>query len=250
MPDFVLEQANQAAGIYEQLEQIIQTIEAISQSTTDVGAAQELQIVEAKLTAVLPLFNQDELLPLLASQLKAPLTQNKVQRMGLSKEVIRMSVQLRLTPKEISTSFEDKGIDIGPHAITTFLTAYENSTYAEKIKAKTSSIFDTPEQLERLLTIINTQLGRLSNAVDPKQQENHRGYVSELRQSLKLAADLQMSVHKQMEQARFQADIREILLNICTADQRDLVIKHLERYASTQTTVGSTYNQLPYALEK
>lgn len=247
MSEFALEQANQAAGIYEQLEQIGQTVAAIAQSTTDFGAAQELRVVEAKLAAVLPLFNQDELLPLLASQLKAPLTQNKVQRLGLSKEVVRMSTNLRLTPKEISAALTDQGIEIGHNAIITFLTQYENSSYAEKIKAKTSSIFDTPEQLERLLTIINTQLGRLSNAIDPKQQENHKGYVAELRQSLKLAADLQMSVHKQMEQARFQADIREILVNICTAEQRDLVIKHLEKYAATQTTVSSTYNQLPYA---
>lgn len=249
MSDFALEQANQTAGIYEQLEQIEQTVAAIAHSTTDVGAAQELQIVKAKLAAVLPLFDQDELLPLLASQLKVPLTQNKVQRLGLSKEVVRMSIQLRLTPKEISAALTDQGVEIGYNAISSFLTQYENSSYAEKIKAKTSSIFDTPEQLERLLTIINTQLGRLSNAVDPKQQENHRGYVAELRQSLKLAADLQMSVHKQMEQARFQADIREILVNICTPEQRDLVIRHLERYAATQTTVGSTYNQLPYQSE-
>jgi ribosomal protein S15P/S13E len=244
--EITLREAEQAASIYERLEQIEDHLNSLAEEQKDLGLRQELNIISTKIKALLPLFDQTALLPLLANQLNVTGFQSKIERLGLSKEIIRLSTESKMTPANISTHLETKGIKIGAITIRNFLRLYENSTYAEKIKAKTNSVFNTADQLESLLTLINTQLGKLSFSIDPKQQENHRAYVGELRQVVKLAADLQLNVHKQIEQTKFQADIRYILLNVCTAEQRSIVIEQLKAYSSAEFEPTSSYSKLPY----
>lgn len=238
--------SHQAASMYEQLERIGKLIGDCSEATSDPATAIELKLVDTKLKALLTLFDDEQSLPVLAAQLTAKSTSSKIERLGLSKEVIRLATTGRMPITEIQAHFKLQGIDLDVHTIAKFIKAYEASSYAEKIRAKSKSIFDTSDQLENLLCIINTQLSKLNFAIDPKQQDNHRAYVGELRQLIKLAADLQRNVHQAMEQVKFQADVRYILLSICTGEQRALALERLRQYSSAQYEIGPSYSPIPY----
>jgi len=249
MQESAITHSGTASSIYEQLESTTNLIESIASATTDRGAATELSLVTTKLKALLVLFDEEDLLPVLASQLSIKTTKSKVERLGLSKEVIRLATQSKLSAPQIAEHFAGQGIDLVPTTILRFLKAYESSTYAEKVRSKSTSVFDTSEQLERLLSIVNTQLSKLAYSIDPKQQENHKGYVGELRQLIKLAADLQRSVQAQIEQSKFQSDIRYILLSVCTPDQQRMVLDRLRQYGSAQFEPTPGYSSLPDAID-
>jgi predicted RNA-binding protein YlxR (DUF448 family) len=247
MDSQLLNATNNAASIYERLVEVETTLLSISQVSSDLETREELAVVCAKLSTILPLFDQAELLPLLSSQLSTKGIQSKVERLGLSKEVVRLSTEMKFGSVKICEQLAAQGVTLSPATIASFLRAYENSSYAEKIRTKNASIFNTTDQLESLLTIISTQLGKLSFSADPKQQENHRGYVSELRQAIKLAADLQQSVFKQMQETIFRQQVQDILINVCNDEQREEVLHRLQLLSATNVSSSTGFNTGTYS---
>jgi hypothetical protein len=84
--------------------------------------------------------------------------------------------------------------------------------------------------------MINTQLVRLQYSNDPKQQENHRGYVAELRQLLKLAADFRKDIASMLQEQQFKQDVSAILLTVMEPQQREEALNLLRKYQSSGLT--------------
>ncbi len=214
--------------IYEQLDSVATALTSL-QATLSKDAAQELEISIAKLKGALVLFDSSALLPAVAGELDIYAARGSVEKLGLSKEVLALASN-KLGATEISQRFKERGISINASTIRAFIEKYQSSSYGERVKVRTTSVFDTSTQLEKLLAQINSQLGRLQYSTDPKQQENHSKYISELRQTIKLAADLQIKLGELFERRRFQEAVKQVILSVCTPDQQQEVLRLLKDF--------------------
>lgn len=230
-----IELSNKALDIFEQLEAIVNNLEGFSRELP-AAKSKELEVYIERIKALIVVLDENTALPGVCSALTNVSTSlrklTKVERLGISADILRLFYKEGKSVQEISEIFGDS---VHPATIRRFLSIYENYSNKEKIKAQTNgeSVFNTQNQLERLLTMINTQLGRLAYSNDPKVQENHKGYLSELRQVIKLASDFQKEIFNMLQTKQFQEDVRHILVNLMTGAQREEAIQILDKYRQT-----------------
>lgn len=217
------------ASIYQELESVLKALCSLKQ-ILDSEAAKELEISIERLKATLILFDKDSLLPAVAGQLEIYAARGTIERLGLSTEVLSLAASNKMSAKDIATRFKERGIEVSESSVRTFLDRYDKSSYADKVRLRTTSVFDSGNQLEKLLALINAQLARLNYATDPKQQEVHARYVSELRQTIKLAADLQIKLNETLERRRFQDAVKTAILSVCTVEQRERILQLLKDF--------------------
>jgi hypothetical protein len=218
-------------GIYEQISDVSKDLSDLKPFLAKEHAI-ELEAAIVKLQAALHLFNNNEVLPAVIGELEVFSTRTSVERLGIGKEVVEMAARKKLKPPEISHILEQRGFAVTAAAVKIFLDKYQKLTYAEKVKIKSDSVFNTSNQLEKLLTIINAQLGRLQYSTDAKQQEVHSKYVSELRQTLKLAADLQLKIGELAARQKFEEAVKEIIFGICSPEQQKEVLQSLKDFGN------------------
>lgn len=224
-----LEQTRRALDIFEQLETVLTNLEDYKNSLVlDPKDLAEFDVHLARLKAVIAIV-EDTDTPLNFSTLTTKRT--KIERLGLAKDVINAYYKEGKTLQEIQDQYQDV---LSSGAVATFIKTYNKYSPKEQAEAYRSkdSVFDTREQLERLLTMINTQLVRLQYSNDPKQQENHRGYVAELRQLLKLAADFRKDIAAMLQEQQFKQDVSTILLSVLEPHQREAALDLLRKYQS------------------
>jgi hypothetical protein len=227
----VLKQTSRALDVFEQLESIIEKLVGLAESDDLSKPGQvELNIHIERLRGVVSILDSEENLAPIFTQVTANGNKSRIERLGIAGDIIKLYYRDGLSHNAILSKYNN---EISNKTLTRFLRMYEALSPQEKSKVynqSKDSIFDTQNQLEKLLTMINVQLGRLAYTNDAKQQENHRGYIAELRQLVKLASDFRKDVQEDLERRQFQKDMSYIMLNVCTLEQREQIMNILRKY--------------------
>lgn len=210
-----LQEANAALGLLEQIEELNANLTAFSLTLNENQTA-ELSIYIKKLAALSSLLDDETNTPSLLSTNLLSKGLNKIERLGLGGEVIRLREVNKLQASEIASQ-----LSLGVDTVRRFLKFYDNCKPSEKTKYQRTSIFNTAQQLEDLNVIIYKLLAR-TELVDA---ENFTRGISELRQTIKLAADVLEKSAAKNKEADFRRIMTEILCKELPHRQQEILQK-------------------------
>lgn len=203
--------ANSSLGFYEQLDLVVSNLQSFSR-TLNTSYSNELNVHIERLVGLVHLMDEEGYEPQVTT---SDLTKgSKVERLGLSGEVVRLKEIHKLSNQEIA----DK-LNIGSDTVSRFLRFYEKARPSDKAKYQRSSIFDSTQQYEEIASMVYRQIARLEN--DPEQ---HVKYIGELRQVIKAAQEWMKQANQMQKIEEIKQIITDILLDIAP-EQRERVIK-------------------------
>lgn len=137
--------------------------------------------------------------------LSGNLRKNKVEKLGLSGELIRLRKEQRLTIKEISARYQ-----IDRATVSRFFRYYDSLLPSQKSAYQRKSIFDVTERLEEMQQIILRNFYRLEGVSDDIAVK----YMGELRQSLDLAVKVAEKINNAKEMWRKYEDLKKAVYDI------------------------------------
>lgn len=214
-----LEKANQALAIIEQFETICDQLDELTETVALKDKASVVAIAararallkvidESDSEAVLALVNEDTKL--------SQLTTSKIEKLGISGELIRMRLENKMPIETIARKYH-----LSNETVMRFLKIYDRSTPLEKAKIRSRSIMDYINNWEEIGAMIYRMLHRLEN--DP---EHHVKYLAELRQLTKDIEKFQSRHTAQQQIEQIKATLTEILIDI-VPEKRALIRERL-----------------------
>lgn len=127
---------------------------------------------------------------------------SKIYQLGIASEIIRLR-EAGNGMRSIANSF-----NVSETAVARFLKHYDSLSAVAKAKIKTSSVMNTTDRLEDLMTMILRQLHRLEGVND----DVHVKYIGELRQTLGLAAQVSEKIATYKAYQNFREAVQTILV--------------------------------------
>jgi transcriptional regulator with XRE-family HTH domain len=220
-----LDRANAALSLVEQIEILIRDVHLFAQALSDQHERSECESFSGRLKTLYQMLNNDGELLFDVTGTNRSLKEaypTKIERLGLSKEIIRLREENRLSIADIANKYGLSNL-----TVSKFLQTYDSAKPIDKVKMKSTSIFSITEQIESLAAGIYRQMSRLEGSND----EVHVKYVAELRQTIAMAdkyldkASAISEANAKVEQIR--AVIMETLMEELP-DKRTAIIKRFE----------------------
>lgn len=137
----------------------------------------------------------------LASQLR----KNKIERLGVAGEVIKLRRHDNKTMQEIGDMF-----NVSARSVSRFFRYYDGLAPSQKSKYNRKSVFELTERLEELQTMILSQIYSLQGVKD----EIAVKYVGELRQSLELAMKVAEKINDSKQMRREYEEFKQTIFDI------------------------------------
>jgi len=162
---------------------------------------------------------------------------SKIYQLGIASEIIKLR-EAGNGIRSIANSF-----NVSETAVRRFLKHYDSLSAVAKAKIKSSSVMNTTDRLEDLMTMILRQLHRLEGVND----DVHVKYIGELRQTLGLAAQVSEKIATYKSYQNFREAVQTILITELPERRLEIIkkLKSLQDNESTQALplnpVGSTY---------
>lgn len=217
---------NSSLGLLEKLEDNVTILEDCTKFITDSSTRTLAENVIAEMKQLLTIF-EGSFNPLeLADQvnLAGYSFKSKIYQLGIASEIVRLR-EAGNSLANIANSFS-----ISTSAVTRFLSHYDNLSAVAKAKVKTSSVMNTTDRLEDLMTMILRQLHRLEGVND----DVHVKYIGELRQTLGLAAQVSEKIATYKSYQSFREAVQTILISELP-DRRLEIIKKLKSLQDHET---------------
>lgn len=109
--------------------------------------------------------------------------------------------------------------DIDRNTVRRFVRHYKSLTKANQAKVKASSVMNTTERLEELMTMCMRQLSRLEGTND----DVHVKYIAELRQTYQLAVQVAEKIATYNNYQRFRDEVTQILIDEIPERKHEIV---------------------------
>lgn len=215
------EEFNQALSLIEQIIEVKDKFKEIEPYVNN-NAKSEYKAVVEEFETILQILDSEAtpISIIKSSPLSGSLRRNKIERMGIAGEVVRMRRENKMTIKDIANSF-----GLTESLVSRFFRMYDALNPSEQSKYNRKSIFEVTERLEELQTLILSNIYRLEGVRDEVAVK----YVGELRQSLELAMNVAEKINdsKQMrrEYEEFKSTVFDILKKELPNRQAEIVQK-------------------------
>ena len=138
-------------------------------------------------------------------KLSGLLKRNKIERLGIAGEVVKLRRQDNCSMSEIAEMF-----NLSHKTVSRFFKYYDSLVPSQKSKYNRKSIFELTERLEELQTMILSQIYRLQGVKDDIAVK----YVGELRQSLELAMKVAEKINDSKQMRREYEEFKQTIFDI------------------------------------
>lgn len=207
-----------ALGIVEEL---VETSSELKKFFTRLKLTGELQTealaLSSKLESLVNLIDENSIpIPALDKGLLSPRHKGIIERLGIGSELIRLREHENKTIAEIAALH-----NLCPQTVSRFFKYYASLKPSQQVKVRKSSVFDTTERLEDLMTMIMSQLARLQGSND----EVAVRYTDQLRQTIQMAAQLTEKMTNYAAYQTFTKSVVEILLTELPGRRNEILSK-------------------------
>jgi len=229
-----LERASKASGLLEQLESVYTDLHDLIEANIPIAKRQEYFVVLGRLKSIVEILNTDNdgLPALIAGQTLSGIRSSKIDRLKIGSTILKMREHDRKTLKEISEDLTAQGYDISVGTIQRFLKLYDEGTMEFRNRQHRVSVFDTPDQLENLNTLVWQALSRFADSPD-----QYHKYLDQAQRLVKQASDYLERSSSVDKYEQLRNLVIEVLKDELPEKQQAIIarINHLGQNPFTQT---------------
>lgn len=207
------EEFNQALSLIEQFYEVLEKLKDLEQSAPSRLEADFKQVITDYTFLLEILDSESSPVNIIKNpSLSGNLRKNKVEKLGLSGELIRLRKEQRLTITELSDRYK-----LDKNTISRFFRYYDSLLPSQKAVYQRKSIFDVTERLEEMQQLILRNFYRLEGVSDDVAVK----YMGELRQSLDLAVKVAEKINNAKEMWRKYEDLKKAVYDILVDELPD-----------------------------